>query len=427
MRPGHDTGPPLNGTRPQSASARPSSHASGVNASANGRRSASRWKNALSTTNPVPAGKVRAPQRTGAVASRRIASVVGHSRTDSSTHPRAYGRTAGPSPAVAGSASSRSRTAGRAAATASARNVAAPAASNAKSQCGICRRTASAPPVSRPRAARVPGSATATCSAIRRSRAARSQGRRGRNHDQFPSRRSASRIATSRSSSRAARPRTTVRTVRHHDAANVSQSSRPDASTVATSARVSRSTAATNASPSRCTGSDMSSTASLYGRRTSRSGSGEISTPSGWKWASAPRFSQDAGVKGSGDPARMRSTCSGRVASTSRRPPRRTTSGAPSYRARSRSRTRRDVRSTWRRSAQAVARGRRTMAPWATSGPSTSRRTRPVSLAVRSTGVSVTRPSSWWASRDRSPGAPATARWRGPRPRSPRAGRCPHR
>ncbi|WP_454858497.1 hypothetical protein [Promicromonospora soli] len=54
-----------------------------------------------------------------------------------------------------------------------------------------------------------------------------------------------------------------------------------------------------------------------------------MSTPSGWKCTSAPRFSFVAGVNGSGEFSRRRRTSSGSVTTTKRRSPSRSTSGAP--------------------------------------------------------------------------------------------------
>ena len=130
-------------------------------------------------------------------------------------------------------------------------------------------------------------------------------------------------------------------------------------------------TLALMAAASRCMGWWVSSTASLTRRRSARTAPWDTSTPCGWKWARAPRFSRLATAKGSGDSVSTRCTSSGDSTSAIERPGTRSRRGPGPYRWRRRCRRRTARRSASSFSASATTGGRRSSMPRPTSGTTT--------------------------------------------------------
>jgi hypothetical protein len=102
--------------------------------------------------------------------------------------------------------------------------------------------------------------------------------------------------------------------------------------------------------------------------RSARSAPCEISTPRGWKWPSAPRFSGVVVANGSGECASTWWTSASSSTSTIRRPGTGRRSGADPYRDRSRCRVRTRRWSASAFSASATSRGLRMITPRATTG-----------------------------------------------------------
>ncbi|SLH62459.1 Uncharacterised protein [Mycobacteroides abscessus subsp. abscessus] len=121
-------------------------------------------------------------------------------------------------------------------------------------------------------------------------------------------------------SSRPRSPSTNRRTIRHHWMVKCSASRCPRCNADANSCAASSAMIAAKGSASRCSGASVSRTASFTARRCSRTTPLDSSTPCGWNWRSAARFSRLAGWNGVGASASTRPTSPGSSRTTMRRP-----------------------------------------------------------------------------------------------------------